>query len=116
MKVIFDCRYTRLVRHDGISRYTAGLVEAFSRLHPVTMLINDEGQLPMLPDLPWVMGRPGTSWLEPFIGMLSINKWKPDVVFRLQLVREANLAGVLSDLLATTCSSRPGRRRGHWIV
>ena len=81
MKVIFDCRYTRLVRHDGISRYTAGLVEAFSRLHQVTMLINDEGQLAMLPDLPWVMGRPGTSWLEPFIGMLSINKWKPDIVF-----------------------------------
>ncbi len=27
------------------------------------------------------MGRPGTSALEPFIGMLSINRWKPDVVF-----------------------------------
>ena len=81
MKVIFDCRYTRFVRHDGISRYTAGLVEAFSRLHPVTMLISDARQLAMLPDLPWVMGRPGTSWLEPFIGMLSINRWKPDVVF-----------------------------------
>ncbi len=81
MKVIFDCRYTRFVRHDGISRYTAGLVEAFSRLHPVTMLISDERQLAMLPDLPWVMGRPGTSALEPFIGILSINRWKPDVVF-----------------------------------
>ncbi len=81
MRVIFDCRYTRFVRHDGISRYTAGLVEAFSRLHPVTMLISDERQLAMLPDLPWVMGRPGTSPLEPFIGMLSINKWKPDLVF-----------------------------------
>lgn len=81
MKVIFDCRYTRLVRHDGISRYTAGLVEAFAKLHPVTMLISDERQLSMLPDLPWVKGRPGTSALEPFIGMLSINRWKPDVVF-----------------------------------
>ncbi|CAN5410662.1 N/A [soil metagenome] len=81
MKVIFDCRYTRFVRHDGISRYTAGLVEAFSRLHPVTMLISDERQLALLPDLPWVMGRPGTSALEPFIGLLSINKWKPNVVF-----------------------------------
>jgi hypothetical protein len=30
VKVIFDCRYTRFERHDGISRYTAGLVEAFS--------------------------------------------------------------------------------------
>ncbi len=81
MKVIFDCRYTRFVRHDGISRYTAGLVQAFSRLHPVTMLISDVRQLTLLPDLPWVMGRPGTSALEPFIGMLSINRWKPDVVF-----------------------------------
>lgn len=81
MKVIFDCRYTRLKRHDGISRYTAGLVGAFAKLHPVTMLISDERQLTMLPDLPWVLGRPGTSILEPFIGMLSINRWKPDVVF-----------------------------------
>ncbi|WP_394771506.1 glycosyltransferase family 4 protein [Lacisediminihabitans sp.] len=81
MRVIFDCRYTRLVRHDGISRYTAGLVGAFAKLHPVTMLISDERQLAMLPDLPWVKGRAGTSALEPFIGMLSINKWKPDVVF-----------------------------------
>ena len=81
MKVIFDCRYTRFVRHDGISRYTAGLVTAFAKLHPVTMLISDERQLAMLPDLPWVMGRPGTSAFEPFIGMMSINKHKPDVVF-----------------------------------
>lgn len=81
MNVIFDCRYTRLVHHDGISRYTAGLVEAFSRLHPVTMLISDERQLSMLPDLPWVRGRPGTSALEPFIGLLSINRHHPDVVF-----------------------------------
>ncbi|HAM25749.1 MAG TPA: mannosyltransferase [Microbacteriaceae bacterium] len=81
MRVIFDCRYTRLGRHDGISRFTAGLVGAFARLHPVTMLISDERQLSMLPDLPWVKGRPGTSALEPFIGMLSINRWKPDVVF-----------------------------------
>lgn len=81
MKVIFDCRYTRFERHDGISRYTAGLVGAFAKLHPVTMLISDERQLAMLPELPWVMGRPGTSALEPFIGMLSINKHKPDIVF-----------------------------------
>jgi glycosyltransferase involved in cell wall biosynthesis len=81
VKVIFDCRYTRLVRHDGISRYTAGLVGAFAKLHPVTMLISDERQLTMLPDLPWVKGRAGTSPLEPFIGILSVNRWKPDVVF-----------------------------------
>ena len=81
MKVIFDCRYTRFERHDGISRYTAGLVEAFSTLHPVTMLISDERQLKMLPDLPWIMARPGTSLLEPWISLLSLNREHPDVVF-----------------------------------
>jgi glycosyltransferase involved in cell wall biosynthesis len=81
MKVIFDCRYTRFERHDGISRYTAGLVEAFSKLHPVTMLISDTRQLNLLPDLPWIMARPGTSLLEPWIPLLSLNREHPDVVF-----------------------------------
>ncbi len=80
MKVIFDCRYTRFERHDGISRYTAGLVEAFSKLHPVTMLISDERQLKMLPDLPWIKSRPGTSLLEPWVSVL-LNREHPDVVF-----------------------------------
>jgi glycosyltransferase involved in cell wall biosynthesis len=81
MKVIFDCRFVRFPRHDGISRYTAGLVEAFSRLHPVTMLIHDERQLTMLPDLPWIKSRPGHSLLEPFLPLLSLNREKPDIVF-----------------------------------
>jgi glycosyltransferase involved in cell wall biosynthesis len=81
VKVIFDCRFVRFPRHDGISRYTAGLVEAFSKLHPVTMLIHDERQLTMLPDLPWIKSRPGHSLLEPFIPLLTLNREKPDVVF-----------------------------------
>jgi len=81
VKVIFDCRFTRLGRHDGISRYTAGLVGAFSRLHPVTMLIHDERQLEMLPDLPWIKARPGHSLLEPFIPLLTLNREHPDIVF-----------------------------------
>jgi len=81
VKVIFDCRFTRLGRHDGISRYTAGLVGAFSQLHPVTMLIHDERQLEMLPDLPWIKSRPGHSLLEPFIPLLTLNREKPDIVF-----------------------------------
>lgn len=80
MKFIFDCRYTRIGRHDGISRYTAGVVEAFSRLHPVTMLISDERQLEMLPDLPWVMGTDPTSVREPWIARI-VNRAQPDVVF-----------------------------------
>ncbi len=80
MKLIFDCRYTRIGRHDGISRYTAGVVEAFSRIHPVTMLISDERQLEMLPDLPWVMATDPTSVREPLVARI-VNRAKPDVVF-----------------------------------
>ncbi|HWR86494.1 MAG TPA: glycosyltransferase family 1 protein [Rhodoglobus sp.] len=81
MKVLFDCRYTRFPRHDGISRYGARLVEELAKLHPdVTMLINDERQLPMLPDLPWVMGPSPTSPGEPWIAR-RINRLQPDIVF-----------------------------------
>lgn len=80
MKLVFDCRYVRVGRHDGISRYTAGVVEAFSRLHPVTMLINDKRQLENLPDLPWIMGTDPTSMREPWVSRI-VNRAKPDVVF-----------------------------------
>lgn len=80
MKIVFDCRYTRLGRHDGISRYGARLVEELSKLHAVTMLISDERQLEMLPDLPWIMGTDPTSAREPWISRI-VNKHEPDVVF-----------------------------------
>jgi glycosyltransferase involved in cell wall biosynthesis len=80
VKIIFDCRYTRLGRHDGISRYGARLVEELAKLHPVTMLIQDERQLAMLPDLPWVLGPSYDAPTEPFVA-LSVNKHRPDVVF-----------------------------------
>jgi len=56
VKILFDCRYTRFERHDGISRFTSGLVGALAKLTPVTMIIFDKRQLSLLPDLPWVMG------------------------------------------------------------
>lgn len=80
MKILFDCRYTRPDRHDGISRFTAGLVTALAELHPVTMLISDERQLAMLPDLPWVMGPSPTAITEP-LAALYFNKFEPDVVY-----------------------------------
>lgn len=80
MKVLFDCRYTRLERHDGISRYTAGLVTALGRIHPVTMVISDERQLAMLPDLPWVLAKSPTSVTEP-LASRRLNRYHPDVVF-----------------------------------
>ncbi|MDO7881932.1 glycosyltransferase family 4 protein [Salinibacterium soli] len=80
MKIVFDCRYTRLGRHDGISRYGARLVEELSKLHPVTMLISDERQLEMLPDLPWILGPDPTKATEPWVSRW-VNPHEPDVVF-----------------------------------
>ena len=80
MRIVFDCRYTRFDRHDGISRYTAGLVTELGKLHPVTMLISDHRQLDLLPDLPWQLVSAPTSIREPFIAR-QINQLRPDVVF-----------------------------------
>ena len=80
MRIVVDCRYIRLDRHDGISRFTAGLVTELGQLHPLTMLICDHRQLAMLPALPWQLVRAPTSLLEPLIA-LSVNRLRPDVVF-----------------------------------
>ena len=80
LRVVVDCRYTRFDRHDGISRYTAGIVTELARLHPVTMLINDRRQLALLPALPWQRVTGPTSWREPFVA-LQVNRLRPDVVF-----------------------------------
>lgn len=118
MKFIFDCRYTRIGRHDGISRYTAGLVEAFSRLHPVTMLINDERQLELLPDLPWIIGSAPTSLREPWVARI-VNRAKPDVVFSpMQTMgsagRKYKLILTLHDLIYYNNPTPP--RNMPWII
>ena len=89
MRLVFDCRYTRIGRHDGISRYTAGVVSALKDLVQrgdpavagldITMLISDERQLEMLPDLPWAKASGPTSVLEPIVS-LQVNRLAPDVV------------------------------------
>ena len=80
MKIVVDCRYVRFPQHDGISRYTAGVVEALSRQHSLTMLISDQRQLTMLPELPWALASGPTSAREPLVA-LQVNKLEPDVVF-----------------------------------
>lgn len=79
MRLLFDCRYVRTDRHDGISRYSAELVTALARRHPVTMLISDGRQLRLLPDLPWELIPAPTSPLEPLVA-LRVNRLRPDVV------------------------------------
>ncbi|ROQ05470.1 glycosyltransferase involved in cell wall biosynthesis [Rathayibacter sp. PhB93] len=80
MRIVVDCRYTRLERHDGISRYTAEIVAELAKLHDVTMLISDRRQRTMLPDLPWEKVTSPTGPFEPFVALL-VNRLRPDVVF-----------------------------------
>ncbi len=80
MKILFDCRYVRVGRHDGISRYSVGLLTALARLHPVTMLINDRAQLARLPALPYHLVSGPTSIREPLLAR-AVRRLEPDVVF-----------------------------------
>ena len=80
MKILFDCRYTRFERHDGISRFSSDLVRALANLTPVTMIISDERQLALLPDLPWIKGPSPTAITEPWVSR-RFNRFAPDVVF-----------------------------------
>lgn len=80
MKVVVDCRYVRVDRPDGISRFTAGLVTALAALHPVMMLISDRRQLGQLPELAWHLGSGPTSLREPFVAR-QVRRLEPDVVF-----------------------------------
>ncbi len=85
MKIAFDCRYVRSDHHDGISRFSARLVEyliplAHSRGDELIMLISDEKQLTQLPELPYVKISSPTSIREPFVAH-QINRIEPDIVF-----------------------------------
>ena len=80
MRVVVDCRYIRIGQHDGISRFTAGIVTELGKRHPLTMLISDHRQLEMLPPLPWQLVSPVTSIREPLVA-LQVKKLRPDIVF-----------------------------------
>ena len=81
MNIFFDARWTRIGVHDGISRYTANLLGALAKIHPVTMIIHDERQLELLPEgIPYVvLGNP-MSALELFTPR-KLNRLGADVVF-----------------------------------
>lgn len=48
-RIFFDARFIRWDHHDGISRFSTGLVDALSRRIKVTALISDKRQLLRLP-------------------------------------------------------------------
>jgi glycosyltransferase involved in cell wall biosynthesis len=80
VKLFFDCRAVRWGTHDGISRYSANLVTELSKLTPLTMIISDERQLTMLPDLPWITAPAMTSPLDSAMSRY-LNPLKPDLVY-----------------------------------
>ena len=44
-RLFFDARFIRLTHHDGISRFSVGLINALAKRVPVTAIIYDERQL-----------------------------------------------------------------------
>ncbi|GAA4375231.1 glycosyltransferase family 4 protein [Agromyces bauzanensis] len=80
MRLVVDCRYVRVGQHDGISRFTAGIVTELGSRHPLTMLISDHRQLEKLPPLPWQLVSSPTSIREPLVA-LQVRKLRPDLVF-----------------------------------
>lgn len=78
--LVMDARFTRIDHHDGISRYGASLMAAVAPYAKVTMLISDERQLNLLPDLPWVKINSPLSPLELFVSR-HVNKLDADLVF-----------------------------------
>ncbi|WP_026554964.1 glycosyltransferase family 4 protein [Arthrobacter sp. 35W] len=80
LHLVIDARFTRTDHHDGISRYGASLMEAVAPYARVTMLISDERQLALLPDLPFVLITSPLSPRELFVAG-QINVLEPDLVF-----------------------------------
>jgi glycosyltransferase involved in cell wall biosynthesis len=125
MKILFDCRYVvRSGHHDGISRYSARLVEALGKRMPVEMLISDRAQLELLPDLPWHLISSETSLREPWLAR-QINPLEPDAVFSpLQTMgaagRRYGLVLTLHDLIyhrhRTPPRNVPWYIRAGWFV
>ncbi|MBF4578211.1 glycosyltransferase family 1 protein [Frigoribacterium sp. VKM Ac-2530] len=86
MRIAVDCRYVRTGRHDGISRFTAGVVGALAELTrgddevELTMIVSDLRQLDKLPDLPHLLVSDPTSPREPLVA-LQVAAARPDVVW-----------------------------------
>ena len=112
MKIVMDARFTRTDFHDGISRYGASLIEATAKIAEVTMLINDERQLKLLPEVPWIKVNSPLSPMELFISR-KVNPLQPDAVFTpLQTMgswgRKYGLILTLQDLIYYQHPEPPG--------
>ena len=82
LRVGIDCRYVRIGRHDGISRFTAGVVAHLPDRHDYTLLVHDERQLESLPSgLPWELLPAPTEAGEPLVAR-KVNRLALDAVRR----------------------------------
>ena len=104
MKIFFDARWTRTVRHDGVSRYGAELARALAKIHPITLLISDKEQLHLLPkNVPYLLVNHPTSPKELLLPR-RLTTLGADVVFSpLQVMgiwgRKYKLILTLQDLI-----------------
>jgi glycosyltransferase involved in cell wall biosynthesis len=81
LRIGIDCRYVRIGRHDGISRFTAGIAAHLPDRHDHVLLVSDERQLESLPrDLPWQLVPAPTDAGEPLVAR-RINHLGLDAVF-----------------------------------
>ncbi|MEA5455338.1 glycosyltransferase family 1 protein [Sinomonas sp. JGH33] len=80
MRILVDARFTRTDHHDGISRYGASLIAALAERTETAMLINDERQLALLPNVPHVKVSSPLSPAELLVAA-KVNGLNPDVVF-----------------------------------
>lgn len=103
-KLFVDGRWTRVGTPDGITRFTANLVEWLHRVRPVTVLVHDERQLEALPDgVPHVVINSPLSPRELVLSR-TLHRLGADVVFSpLQVIggfrRRYRLIVTLHDLI-----------------
>lgn len=82
MNIFIDARWIRTDFHDGISRYSAGIIQGFVDNNiPITILIKDMAQLKMLTcDVPYILVNEPFSFKELFLAK-KLNKLGADMVF-----------------------------------
>ena len=86
MHIIFDARYIRTDHHDGISRFSAELLQGLAPLcsqagDTLSALIHNDGQRRFLPlNVQPIYFHPPTSPKEPLSALL-LNTYQPDIVF-----------------------------------
>jgi glycosyltransferase involved in cell wall biosynthesis len=79
--IFFDARYIQIAQHDGISRFSAGLLKALNNQIDVTAVISDLRQLEKLPKgIKFVKVTSPTSIFEPLVA-LQLNKLGAKKVF-----------------------------------